>query len=157
MRLIITQQDVGEWAAELVAWRMERSKPRPDKPFVLGLPTGGNPIGMYRALVEKYKQGQLNFRHTVTFNMDEYTGIPIEHRDSYHDYIFRYFFGHDLFIGGVSHMWPVSALQMHPKTVIVADHEVVQELKVKTVRYFQSIQDEYSCLERTSFGPLVVS
>lgn len=264
MRLVITQKDVGEWAANFVAWRMQSIGPGPERPFVLGLPTGGTPKGMYRTLIEKYRQGALSFRHTVTFNMDEYVGLPEDHPESYHSYMFHSFFNHidipreqihipdgnapdlaaecaayeeairraggiDLFVGGVgedghlafnepgsslrsrtrekeltpstlnanarffggqpgkvprsaltvgigtimdakevlilvsgaakanalhaaveggvSHMWPVSVLQMHPKTIIVADEEAVQELKVKTVRYFQGLRDEYSWLE----------
>lgn len=42
--------------------------------FVLGLPTGSTPLGMYRALIEFYKQGKVSFRYVKTFNMDEYVG-----------------------------------------------------------------------------------
>ncbi len=51
--------------------------------------------------------------------------------------------------GCISHMWPVTALQMHPKAVIVADEEAVQELKVKTVNYFSSLNDEYVWIEKS--------
>jgi glucosamine-6-phosphate deaminase len=42
---------------------------------------------------------------------------------------------------GVNHMWTVSAIQLHPKALIVCDEDATLELHVKTVRYFKSIQD----------------
>lgn len=42
--------------------------------FVLGLPTGSTPLGMYRKLIEYYKQGKISFKYVKTFNMDEYVG-----------------------------------------------------------------------------------
>ena len=41
---------------------------------------------------------------------------------------------------GVNHMWTVSALQMHPKGIIVCDHSATFELKVGTVEYFKDIE-----------------
>ena len=43
---------------------------------------------------------------------------------------------------GVSHMWTVSALQMHPKGIIVCDYEACYELKVGTYRYFLDIEKD---------------
>jgi glucosamine-6-phosphate deaminase len=42
--------------------------------------------------------------------------------------------------GGVTHMWTVSALQMHPKGIIVCDDAACEELKVGTYRYFKDIE-----------------
>ena len=42
---------------------------------------------------------------------------------------------------GVSHMWTVSALQLHQRAVIACDEDATLELKVKTVRYFKGILD----------------
>ena len=52
--------------------------------FVLGLPTGGTPLAMYRKLVQAHKAGKVSFKHVITFNMDEYVGIPEDHPESYH-------------------------------------------------------------------------
>jgi len=41
---------------------------------------------------------------------------------------------------GVSHMWTLSCLQMHPKAIIVCDEDATDELKVGTVRYFMDIE-----------------
>ena len=52
--------------------------------FVLGLPTGGTPMGMYQKLVQAHKAGKVSFKYVITFNMDEYVGIPEDHPESYH-------------------------------------------------------------------------
>jgi glucosamine-6-phosphate deaminase len=44
--------------------------------------------------------------------------------------------------GCVNHLWTVSALQLHPKAIIVCDDHATQELKVKTVRYFNELEAE---------------
>ncbi|MDN3701555.1 glucosamine-6-phosphate deaminase [Vibrio artabrorum] len=44
--------------------------------------------------------------------------------------------------GPVNHLWTVSALQLHPKTVIVCDASATQELKVKTLNYFFELEAE---------------
>ena len=40
---------------------------------------------------------------------------------------------------GVNHMWTVSAIQEHPRSILVCDEEATMELKVKTVRYFKAL------------------
>lgn len=42
--------------------------------FVLGLPTGSTPLGMYRYLIEYYRMKKVSFKYVKTFNMDEYVG-----------------------------------------------------------------------------------
>jgi len=42
--------------------------------------------------------------------------------------------------GGVNHMWTLSALQMHPQSLIAVDEDATLELQVKTVKYFKSIE-----------------
>lgn len=44
--------------------------------------------------------------------------------------------------GSVNHLWTVTALQMHKKAVLVADQGAQQDLKVKTVKYFQELEKE---------------
>ncbi len=259
MRLIIEKDytDVSRWAANYVAARINEAKPTADHPFVLGCPTGSSPLGMYRRLVELCKEGKVSFANVVTFNMDEYVGLPQEHPESYHSFMWNNFFSHidikpenvnildgnapdleaecrrfeekiasyggiDLFMGGVgpdghiafnepgssltsrtrvktltqdtiiansrffegntdlvpktaltvgvgtvmdarsvmlivngynkaralhhgveggiSQMWTISALQMHPKAIIIADEDACAELKVSTYRYFKDIE-----------------
>lgn len=261
MRLIIepTYNEVSRWAAEYVAARINEAHPTEEHPFVLGCPTGSSPLGMYRALIELNKAGKVSFRNVVTFNMDEYCGIPRDHEQSYWTFMWTNFFDHidikpenvnildgnaadpeaecaryeekiasyggiDLFLGGVgpdghiafnepgssltsrtrmktlttdtiiansrffdndvnkvprtaltvgvgtvmaaksvllivnghnkaralrhgveggiSQMWTISALQMHPHAIIVADDAACAELQVQTYRYFKDIEKD---------------
>lgn len=259
MRLII-QPDangIATWAANYVVTKINEANPTAQAPFVLGLPTGSSPLGMYRELIRLHQAGNVSFRHVITFNMDEYIGIPQNHEQSYHTFMWSNFFSHididpnnvhilngnaedmdeeclqyeakieevggiDLFIGGigpdghiafnepgsslssrtrvktlttdtiiansrffggdvtqvpttavtvgvgtvldarevlilcnghnkalalhhavegaVNQMWTVSALQMHPKGIIVCDEAATVELKVGTYRYFKDIE-----------------
>ena len=259
MRLIIQPNYdlVSKWAANLVANRIVKFKPTAKKPFILGLPTGSSPMGMYKELIKLNKKGVVSFKNVVTFNMDEYVNISEKHPESYHSFMWTNFFKHidipkknvnilngnaknlekecenyekkikkhggiNLFVGGigpdghiafnepgsslgsltrvktltmdtiiansrffnndinkvpktaltggvktvmdadevmiiitghnkaralakvveegVNHMWTVSALQLHPKGVIVCDDEATYELKVGTVEYFKDIE-----------------
>ena len=96
MRVIITPdyQSISNWAANYVASRINAANPTPEKPFKLGCPTGSSPLGMYKALIELYKQGKVSFENVVTFNMDEYVGLPEEHPESYHSFMWNNFFSH---------------------------------------------------------------
>ena len=259
MRLIIepNYEEVSRWAANYVASRINAANPTAEKPFVLGCPTGGSPLGMYKNLIKLNKEGKVSFKNVVTFNMDEYCGIPQDHEQSYHTFMWTNFFNHidilpenvnilngnaedpiaecqrfedkiqsyggiDLFMGGVgpdghiafnepgssltsktrmktltqdtiiansrffnndvnqvpktaltvgvgtimdakevlimvnghnkaralqhaieepiSHMWTISALQMHQHGIIVADEAACAEIKVGTYNYFKDIE-----------------
>ena len=96
MRLIIepNYEQVSAWAANYVASRINAANPTPEKPFVLGCPTGSSPLGMYRKLIELNKAGKVSFQNVVTFNMDEYVGLPEEHPESYHSFMWNNFFSH---------------------------------------------------------------
>lgn len=91
---LTTAEQVGKWAARHIVNRINAFKPTADRPFVLGLPTGGTPMTTYKALVEMHKAGQVSFKHVVTFNMDEYVGLPKEHPESYYSFMHRNFFDH---------------------------------------------------------------
>lgn len=96
MRVIIEPdyQSLSNWAANYVANKINAAKPTKEKPFVLGLPTGSSPLGMYKALIELNKKGVVSFQNVVTFNMDEYVGLPESHPESYHSFMFNNFFNH---------------------------------------------------------------
>ncbi|XP_044748428.1 glucosamine-6-phosphate isomerase [Coccinella septempunctata] len=96
MRLIILDDAaaVGEWAAKYVMKRINDFKPGPNKYFVLGLPTGGTPLGMYKKLIEFVKDGKVSFEYVKTFNMDEYVELERNHPESYHYYMWNNFFKH---------------------------------------------------------------
>lgn len=61
---------------------------------MLGCPTGSSPLGMYKALIDLNKKGIVSFQNVVTFNMDEYAGLPKEHPESYYSFMWNNFFGH---------------------------------------------------------------
>ena len=261
MRLIIQPDysNVSKWTANYVAKRIIEANPTADKPFVLGLPTGSSPLGTYKELIELNKKGVVSFKNVITFNMDEYIGLPKNHPESYHSFMWNNFFSHidirkenvnildgnaenideecsryeekikavggiDLFLGGigpdghiafnepgsslvsrtrkknlttdtiiansrffnndinlvpktavtvgvgtvmdarevliivngyakaralrhaveegVSQMWTISALQLHPKSLIVCDYDACYELKVGTYKYFLDIEKD---------------
>ena len=55
---------------------------------------GSTPLGMYRKLIQFHKDGKLSFKYVKTFNMDEYVGLPSDHPESYHYYMYENFFKH---------------------------------------------------------------
>lgn len=261
MRMIIMDkyEKMSIFTAQYIAKRIKDANPTAEEPFVIGLPTGSSPLGVYKELINLYKAGEVSFKHVVSFNMDEYIGLPEDHPESYHYFMHDNFFKHidiqecninilngnaddlekecldyemkiaeyggiDLFMGGigpdghiafnepgsslssrtriksltydtilansrffdndvnkvpknaltvgvatvmdareviilvngykkaralqkvveegVNHMWTVSALQLHPKGMIVCDDDATMELKVGTVKYFKDIEHE---------------
>ncbi|MCL1813377.1 MAG: glucosamine-6-phosphate deaminase [Treponema sp.] len=95
MRLIIHKdyESMSRWTAQYIAARIT-AKAQNAKPFVLGLPTGSSPLGTYKELISLYKNGSLSFANVITFNMDEYTGLPEDHPQSYHRFMRDNFFSH---------------------------------------------------------------
>jgi glucosamine-6-phosphate deaminase len=261
MRIIIKPDaaEAGKWVANYVIEKINHARSTQKKPFVLGLPTGSSPIPTYQELILRHRKGDISFKNVITFNMDEYVGIPEDHKESYHAFMHDNLFSHidipreninilngnakdlekeceeyeeritalggiDLFLGGIgpdghiafnepgsslssrtriktlrydtivansrffnndlskvpakaltvgvgtvmearevliiitgfnkaralrevveggiSHMWTVSILQMHPKGIIVCDEASTQELRVETVKYFKDIEND---------------
>lgn len=259
MRVIIKEDyaTCSEWAANHIAYRINTFAPTIVKPFVLGLPTGSTPLGVYKELIRMYKAGKVSFKHVITFNMDEYLGLDQTHPQSHRRFMNDNFFSHvdinlanvnfldgmakdpdeeckryeekiasfdkiNLFLGGVgadghiafnepgsslssrtrpktltqdtiimnsrffggdpeqvptksltvgvgtitdaeevmilasgytkaralhhaieegvNHMWTISILQLHPRSVVVCDEDATDELRVGTVRYFKDIE-----------------
>jgi len=262
MRLIIQSEavSVAKWSAVYIARRIKEATDASAKPFVLGLPTGSTPLGTYNELIRIYNEGKISFKNVITFNMDEYVGIPKSHPQSYYTFMWDNFFSHidilpenvnildgnasnlkaecadyerrikevggiDLFMGGigadghiafnepgsslasrtrdkalnedtiqvnsrffdndvtkvpksaltvgvgtvmdskeililltghnkstalhkaveggVNHMWTISALQLHPNSMIVCDEASTVDLKVGTYRYFKDIEKNH--------------
>jgi glucosamine-6-phosphate deaminase len=96
MRLIIepSYELASKWAANYVASKIKGSLPIKTKPFVLGLPTGSSPLGMYKELIELNRKKVVSFKNIITFNMDEYVNLPEDHPESYHSFMWKNFFGH---------------------------------------------------------------
>ncbi|MBN1344278.1 MAG: glucosamine-6-phosphate deaminase [Phycisphaerae bacterium] len=90
MRVIIVKnaEEVGKRAADLIEQEMKQHR----NP-VLGLATGSTPIPTYKELIRRCKKGKgMDFSTAITFNLDEYVGLPGTHDQSY-----RYFMNHQLF------------------------------------------------------------
>jgi glucosamine-6-phosphate deaminase len=96
MHLVICEHKaaMAEWAARYVQRRIQTYAPTAERPFVLGLPTGSTPIALYQNLIALYQQGELSFQNVVTFNMDEYVGLPEDHPASYHSFMRHQLFDH---------------------------------------------------------------
>ncbi len=96
MRLIINPnyEALSKWAANYVIEKINAFKPTQERPFVLGLPTGSSPEGMYAELVKAVAEKRVSFRHVLTFNMDEYVGLPESHPESYHSFMAKHLFDH---------------------------------------------------------------
>ena len=80
MRVVIQENydNMCKWAADYIAAKIKahNAGPEASRPFVLGLPTGSSPIGVYKELARQNQAGELSFKNVVTFNMDEYLGLP---------------------------------------------------------------------------------
>ena len=96
MRLIIENnpQQVAQWAARYIVEQIKQKAKYTSSPFVLGLPTGSTPLETYAELIRLHKAGEVSFQNVITFNMDEYVGLPEEHPESYHSFMWNNFFSH---------------------------------------------------------------
>ncbi|MFC5471437.1 glucosamine-6-phosphate deaminase [Cohnella suwonensis] len=79
---------LNEAAANIIIGQIQTT-PR----AVLGLATGGTPVGIYKQVVKEFERGMFSFRNVTTFNLDEYVNIPVDHPESYHSYMKSHLFG----------------------------------------------------------------
>ena len=73
----------SEFVAKIIA---EKIKKKPH--LVLGLPTGNSPKELYQILTSL----DLDWSNVITFNLDEYQGLPLSRKESYHSYMDKFFF-----------------------------------------------------------------
>jgi len=94
MRLLIQEnyESVCCWASDYIVKRINAFAAEQAKPFVLGLPTGSTPLGVYRRLIADNKAGKVSFANAITFNMDEYVGLAPDHPQSYRRFMNDNFF-----------------------------------------------------------------
>ena len=94
MRIVIKGESdqCAAFTATLIVDRINAFGPTKDRPFVLGLPTGSTPIKTYQKLIQLFREGRVSFKHVVTFNMDEYVGLPENHPESYHSFMKQHLF-----------------------------------------------------------------
>ena len=151
MRLIIQPdyQSVSQWAAHYVAAKIKAANPTPEKPFVLGCPTGSSLASRTRQKtlttdtiiansrffdndINKVPKTALTVGVGTVLSAKEVMIIVNGHnkaRALYH-----------AVEGSITQMWTISALQMHEKGIIVCDDAATEELKVGTYRYFKDIE-----------------
>ena len=84
-----TYEEVSKLAAQMIA-DIVRSKPR----AVLGFATGSTPLGTYKELIRMHLEEGLDFSQAVTFNLDEYIGLPKDNDQSYHYFMWENLFKH---------------------------------------------------------------
>ena len=90
MEIVIrpTPADVAVTAADIVAEHVRRG------PAVLGLATGSTPLATYQELIRRHRDEGLSFADCVSFNLDEYVGLPKGHPESYREVIRKEFTSH---------------------------------------------------------------
>ena len=96
MKVIIRRNSAegSLWAARYIAAKINEKAAKTDKPFVIGLCTGSTPIETYAELIRMVKAGEVSFKNVISFNMDEYVALPVEHPESYHSFMHKYLFDH---------------------------------------------------------------
>ncbi len=91
MRVIITK-DYDAMSRRAAKFVRELVEKKPDA--VIGFATGSTPIGLYKELIRMHKEDGLDFSKIVTFNLDEYIGLPKDHPESYHTFMWENLFKH---------------------------------------------------------------
>lgn len=88
--LLILKPDAGE--VGVAAARIIGNAVRRNPAIRLGLATGSTTLGMYKELVRLHREESLDFSRVVTFNLDEYLGLPADHPQSLHYFMQQHFF-----------------------------------------------------------------
>ena len=68
------------------AFKIMRSVLTKEKP-VLGLATGSSPVGLYKKMIADHNSNNTSYKNVITFNLDEYIGIPRNHEQSYYTFM----------------------------------------------------------------------
>lgn len=87
--IVADAAEMGQVGGALIANDMA-AKPH----YVLGLATGSTPIPVYEDLVRRHREDGLDFSRVVTFNLDEYVGLPPDHEQSYRRFMNERLFDH---------------------------------------------------------------
>lgn len=95
MRVVILEspEAVTRFSADEVCGLLNRRRKDP-MGAVLGLATGGTPLGLYRELIARYSRGEISFDKVESFNLDEYVGVETDSPQSYHYYMLENLFKH---------------------------------------------------------------
>lgn len=85
--------ELAQHVAQLVAGVI-RERNALGQNAVLGLPTGSTPVSVYRELIRMHQHEGLDFSNVITFNLDEYYGLPSDRLQSYHRWMKEQLFNH---------------------------------------------------------------
>jgi 6-phosphogluconolactonase/glucosamine-6-phosphate isomerase/deaminase len=77
---------VEKYIGQYIACRINNHNLMLVQKFVLGLPTGLSPISIYKYLIRPISK--LSFKHVIMINIDGYIGLPKEHRENYHTFMY---------------------------------------------------------------------
>ncbi len=58
---------------------------------VLGLATGASPLALYKELINRHRQGEITFKSTTMFLLDEYLGLSDDHSQRFANCIAQVF------------------------------------------------------------------
>ncbi len=91
MRVIVCKdyEEMSKKGAQIIASQITM---KPDS--ILGLATGSTPVGVYKGLIEMYKNGEIDFSKVTSFNLDEYYPIDKDNDQSYHYFMKTNLFDH---------------------------------------------------------------
>ena len=90
--LLMIRKDYDAISKEGTRIVAELVRKKPD--CVLGFATGNSPLGIYQELIRMHREDGLDFSKVTTFNLDEYVGLPPEHEQSYHYFMWENLFKH---------------------------------------------------------------
>lgn len=90
--LVVLKQNYDQLSQEAALFVAGALRQKPS--LTLGLATGNSTLGMYQELVRMHREEGLDFSRAVTFNLDEYIGLPANHPESFHYFMQRNFFAH---------------------------------------------------------------
>ncbi len=90
--LVIIKENYDEMSKEAAKQVAALVRKKPD--CVIGFATGSTPLGLYKELIRMHKEEGLDFSKITTFNLDEYVGLPPEHPQSYHYFMWENLFRH---------------------------------------------------------------
>jgi glucosamine-6-phosphate deaminase len=90
--LVFITADYAELSREAARIIANAMRKKPD--LRLGLATGDTQLGVYRELVRMHREERLDFSRVVTFNLDEYIGLPEGHPQSFRSVMQKNLFDH---------------------------------------------------------------
>ncbi|MBI5662011.1 MULTISPECIES: glucosamine-6-phosphate deaminase [Ignavibacterium] len=90
--LVIIKENYQEMSTEAAKQVASLVRKKPD--CVIGFATGSTPLGLYKELIRMHKEEGLDFSKVVSFNLDEYVGLPPNHPESYHYFMWENLFKH---------------------------------------------------------------